>query len=305
MDSTPDAPHGPSDLVDRIIEGFDTAPYEMAIGGGEPTCHPDFPSILERCRQKGTVPSYTTSGLPLDDDVVAATNRYVGSVAMSYHPHQGLEWFERRIEDLRSKLEVPLHVHLVATDDVAQHLHDLIELRSRKALFDEIVLLAYYPMGRGGYDDVMSPSTYGEALPEAIKKAQTDDISVSFSEGLLPYFLSRQDELDKDLSYSMRSEGAFSCFVDMKGRMYPSSFSERYHQDTSYVTGSVLEDPSQKLWDHLGVPYRSEGNNCMHCHYRNVCSQPDFTHYLQCHYSEINGGIEAMESDHKRPEEAP
>lgn len=41
-----------------IIDGFDQPPYQIAIGGGEPTSHPDFPYILRTARQRGTVPNW-------------------------------------------------------------------------------------------------------------------------------------------------------------------------------------------------------------------------------------------------------
>ena len=39
------------DLVEKILTGFDTPPYQIAIGGGEPTTHPDFIHILKRARE--------------------------------------------------------------------------------------------------------------------------------------------------------------------------------------------------------------------------------------------------------------
>lgn len=291
MDSTKDSPHGPSDLIDTIIEGFDQPPYEMAIGGGEPTLHPDFPEILRRCREEEVVPSYTTAGVNLDDEVLEATNEYVGGVAMSYHPHLGLEWFEERFQALQEALTVPLHVHLVATEDVVEHFHDLMDIHEDHGPF-EIVLLGYYPQGRGEYDQIMSKETYSRDLPLAIEQAQERDIGLSFSESMLPYFLSRP-ELGLNLDFAMRSEGYFSCYVDMEGRMSYSSFAEEGAKSNK----TVYEKSSQELWANLKTPYDAEGKNCRNCKQNAVCSQPDFTHYLQCAYSEVNGGEEKMKED--------
>src|SRR3990170_2082192 len=46
QDSTPDQAHAPFALVERVFDGLDQAPYQMALGGGEPTEHPELPAIL-------------------------------------------------------------------------------------------------------------------------------------------------------------------------------------------------------------------------------------------------------------------
>lgn len=291
QDSTHDDEHGRSDLIDQLIAGFDHPPYEIAIGGGEPTQHPDFARILKRCWEAGSVPSYTTSGIPPGDDVIEATNAYCGSVAMSYHSHLGWEWFRQRFQRLRDQLEVPMHVHLVATRDVVEHLDDLIEFYDQAGPF-EIVLLAYYPQGRGDMSQIMPKSVYQDELPERIRRIQQKRIPFSFSEGLIPYVLSRPD-LELNYGQIIRSEGYFSCYVDADGHMAYSSFAD---EDAKTET-TIWEEPSQKLWDLLQTPRQSNGPSCQMCKHRPVCGVPHETHYLQCAYSEVNGGLDQMEAN--------
>ena len=50
------------DHVSRVLKSFDPVPYQVAIGGGEPTAHPDFPAILHDARELDCVPTFTSHG---------------------------------------------------------------------------------------------------------------------------------------------------------------------------------------------------------------------------------------------------
>lgn len=65
--------------------------FQVALGGGNPNQHPEFPEILRITREDfGIVPNYTTNGRGLTPDVISATARYVGAVAVSaYAPKLG------------------------------------------------------------------------------------------------------------------------------------------------------------------------------------------------------------------------
>lgn len=63
--------------------------FQVALGGGNPNQHPDFIDILRLTREDyGIVPNYTTNGRGLTDEVLEATQRYCGAVAVSaYAPY--------------------------------------------------------------------------------------------------------------------------------------------------------------------------------------------------------------------------
>jgi MoaA/NifB/PqqE/SkfB family radical SAM enzyme len=281
QDSKPNLPHGHTDLVETILKGFETVPYQIAIGGGEPTQHPDFPHILRKARELGTVPNYTTAGFRMTPEIVAATNEVCGGVAMTYHSFKGLDWFKDHYKRLKDQLRVKLNVHLIADKNVSKNLRDLADAQDELGHLS-VVLLAYYPdVGRATVDKLMTRTTYMKTFPAAITYARGKAVDISFSEGLLAYFLSRP-ELGINTQFAMRSEGVFSCYIDPRGRMSHSSF------DSPHSKGqTVFETTSQNLWEHLyGGHSEPSGEACLeNCRLRGQCSTPSDSHYLICAFA--------------------
>jgi MoaA/NifB/PqqE/SkfB family radical SAM enzyme len=283
QDSKPESEHAPKELVETILKGFDQPPYQIAIGGGEPTLHPDFPYILQTARELGTVPNYTTAGDKMSQRVIKATNEYCGGVAMTYYSFKGIDWFVEHYRKLRENLKVQVNVHLIANKDVAKNLQDFVERREVLGPLN-LVLLAYYPeVGRATMDQLLTKQVYMRALPEAIKAAQKADFKIAFSEGMLPYFLSRP-ELKVNTSFAMPSEGRFSCYFDPRGRISDSSF-----QPPGDKKPTVYEQRSQEMWDGLwSYRGRPGGDACYGCDYNRQCSVPDQFHYLSCAFASHN-----------------
>jgi MoaA/NifB/PqqE/SkfB family radical SAM enzyme len=60
---------------------------QVALGGGNPNQHPNFCEILRITREEyGIVPSYTTNGRGLTQDVIESSRKYCGAVAVSAYP---------------------------------------------------------------------------------------------------------------------------------------------------------------------------------------------------------------------------
>lgn len=90
-------------------------PFQVAIGGsGEATLHPDFIKVLELFHQLGIVPNYTTNGMHLSDDIVEATKKYCGGVALTLHRHLEKHW-RNGIQTL-SNNSIKTNVHIVVSD---------------------------------------------------------------------------------------------------------------------------------------------------------------------------------------------
>lgn len=63
---------------------------QIALGGGNPNQHPDFSEIIKLTREEfNIVPSFTTNGRGLSEDVLVASKKYCGAVAVSaYDPFE-------------------------------------------------------------------------------------------------------------------------------------------------------------------------------------------------------------------------
>lgn len=107
-------------VVDRIHSFFggmqlEQRPYQVALGGsGEPTMHPDFAKVLEAFKSLQITPNYTTNGMHMTDEVLEATVKYSGGVALTLHKHLERHW-RKAIEKLL-ELKVRTNVHIVVSD---------------------------------------------------------------------------------------------------------------------------------------------------------------------------------------------
>jgi hypothetical protein len=202
---------------------------------------------------------------------------------MTYHSFKGFDWFKEHYKKLRDQLKVKLNIHLITDKDVAKNLRDLVKARDELGPLS-VILLAYYPdVGRGNLDGLMTRTTYTRDLPEAITYARATSVDIAFSEGLLPYFLSRP-ELGVNTSFAMRSEGVFSGYFDQTGRMSTSSFDP---PDERCKT--AFNEPSQKLWEELySGQNEPDGEPCYACKFRKRCSSPSNYHYLVCKFAPQN-----------------
>lgn len=282
QDSKPRRDHAPAELVETALKGFEVAPYQVAIGGGEPTGHPDFPDILRSARALGTVPNYTTAGHIFKTAVIDATNEVCGGVALTYHSFKGFDWFKKTYRKWREALKVQFNVHLIADKNVVKNLTDLVEFQEELGHPLSIILLAYYPdVGRADSSLLMPRSLYTYDFPEALKKALASGMKIAFSEGLLPFFLSRP-EIGVDTTYAMAAEGRYSCYIGPKGHMSHSSFSAGEYGKTIY------EASAQKLWEGLHVYNQPSGGPCYECVKQDVCSTPSDHHHLICAYASHN-----------------
>jgi hypothetical protein len=294
MDSRPGFSHAPFRLFETVFSGLDFAPYQIAIGGGEPTLHPELPEILKFIRGKGTVPNYTTAGYKWRKDVIDATNEYCGGVALSYHPHKGLDYFLTTFRKWREALKVQLNVHVIADKNGAKSLRELLDaFTSTPGLSPamlSLVLLAYHPqIGRASLTSLMPKSVYMVDFPNEIKRAVALGAKVAFSEGLLPFFFSRP-ELGLDLRFVSAMEGSFSCFVDDKGNVTLSSFNEpdtgRWAKERNLYTQRF-----QDIWNtRIEAPYGPGGASCYECAYSEAqrCVAPHDTLLFMCAWEPHN-----------------
>jgi organic radical activating enzyme len=279
MNSKPRLKHGSTDLVETILLGFKHVPYQIAIGGGEPTMHPELPAILRGARELGTVPNYTTNGKHLSPALIKATNEFCGGVAMTYHEHKGFDWFRERYQEIRTALTCQVNVHLLADRNVGRTLDELIRLSDEMPQPINLVLLAYDPeVGRAKPDRLMTRTTYTRTLPKGIKRALGHGMPIAFSEGLLPYFLSRP-EIGINTKFATAAEGVFSCYFDSRGRIFPSSFKTWDIREDK----TALQVDSQQLWNEMHrYGHYNGGESCYDCPHETQCSTSNDVAYFIC-----------------------
>ena len=135
-------------------------PFQIAIGGaGESTLHPDWIPFVKKVNELGIVPNYTTNGMHLSDEILEATEKYCGGVAVSYHPHIK-KVFSKAIEKL-SSIDTILNVHVILGDK--KSFDDLKEIFEKyKKVIKYFVVLPYQAAGRAKESKIDVEDTWSE-----------------------------------------------------------------------------------------------------------------------------------------------
>lgn len=84
--STTQGKHAPKEEVEWLMSALaELGVFEVALGGGEPTLHPEFFDFLGAIRRRGIVPNFTTRNLGwlTEPEKVKAVEENVGAIAMS------------------------------------------------------------------------------------------------------------------------------------------------------------------------------------------------------------------------------
>ena len=104
-----------------ITQAKNTGVFQIALGGGNPNQHPHFNDILRMIREASIVPSYTTNGDGLSEDILVATKTYCGAMAVSlYEPYNAYDYILKRIHSMGIKC----NVHIILKTDTIDMLTD-------------------------------------------------------------------------------------------------------------------------------------------------------------------------------------
>ncbi len=98
-------------IIDRLAE---MNVLTIALGGGEPLLHPEWPAIAHYARMRGIVPNVTTNGLLMDASI-AERCRIFGCIHVSCHHPSELSRLTETVRFLRNaRIETGLNVLVTA-----------------------------------------------------------------------------------------------------------------------------------------------------------------------------------------------
>lgn len=240
---------------------------QIALGGGNPNQHPDFSNILQitRC-EYGIVPSYTTNGRGLTDEIIESSNKYCGAVAVSAYPPY-IE-FEKAIQKLTSN-KIKTNIHFILDKDSIQTaIKWLKEPPEFLAKINAITFLNYKPLGRiEKSNGLLNESDklnlfFDEIQNDHPFKIGFDSCCVS---GLVSYTHT------SPIFYDGCDAGRFSMFISEDLLAYPCSFMINTFQGNSLRSNNLLE-----IWtkgsEFIKIRNRNLTNKCKNCNKREICS---------------------------------
>lgn len=216
--------HASSDSIISLAEDLHLLKvFEVAIGGGEPTLHPDFPAIIEAFHHAGIVANFSTRNANWLRDPRIARRILDSCGAFGYSARS-----EQEIRDVKMMLEyngygpekVNIHLVLGVFDD--WELEQMLRQTGECGL--NTTLLRFKPVGRGAK---FQPKRFSNWLQVVKKLAKDRDwkakigidtpLAAEFEQQL------KQAEIPEWL-YETR-EGGFSCYIDLtRDQIGPSSY---------------------------------------------------------------------------------
>jgi radical SAM protein with 4Fe4S-binding SPASM domain len=240
---------------------------QIALGGGNPSQHPDFVRILRSTRDEfGIVPSYTTNGRGLTNEVLAASRAVCGAVAVSaYEPFRESTVAIRRCVDAG----IRTNVHFVL--DIASIRTAAAWLESAPSFLDGInavVFLTYKPVGRGSrMEKLLCPN---DRLRDflAVATESKHPFKIGFDSCLvagLAAFTAVHPQY-----YDACEAARFSMFISETLHMYPCSFMESTHRGTSIHESRIAEEwRNGRLFTGIRSTLRS--GRCPECRFAGIC----------------------------------
>lgn len=210
-----------SDYEEVIRQARDMHVFQVALGGGNPNQHPDFPEMLRLTRRRyGIVPNYTTNGRGLSQAVLKASAEFCGAVAVSaYAPYSETS---EAVEQLRAH-GVRTNIHFMLT---SRSVDTAIEWLRRPPDFvtgaNAIVFLNYKPVGR--YADERLLLNRSSRLAEFFQLATSGrrPYRIGFDTCTITG-LARLGNAP-EVSLEGCDAGRFSMFVSERLEVYPCSF---------------------------------------------------------------------------------
>lgn len=228
---------------------------QIAIGGGEPTLHPEFIDILKMTREAGIVPNYSTNGDCITNPIIDATAKYCGAMAISIYDDIN---FYKPIVDALSTKKIRINLHCILTKD---KLDNYISLLSNPPEWlnkiNAIIFLNYKPTN-GNHN-----LTLNNADQSKVKLFFDIILSVKFCsigfDTCTASFIEHYTNIDKSL-FDFCESARRSAYINENLDVFPCSFYKGI--------GSNLREVSlESIWtkDKLFIIHRNQLELCYGC----------------------------------------
>lgn len=213
---------------------------EVALGGGEPTMHPDFVNILKEFRSNQIVPNFTTKTLAWakkNPEIVEICGSFAVSVENVNEVEKNIQLYKTfvpffiqnaELKDVKSKMNFQ---YVMGTTPLEQ-LNKILKHLSTDSEKYPITLLGYKENGRG--KDVV-PHNYDNWIDVVKKyKGLLDGGYIKIDTALAAQSKDILEKYKVSKNSYHTSEGLYSMYIDaLKMNMYPSSYIG-LHKETSF-----------------------------------------------------------------------
>ena len=252
-----------NDVENVVKQAKDAGVLQIALGGGNPNQHPHFVDVLRIVRDNGIVPSYTSNGEGLTDDILEATKKYCGAMALSlYYPYERYDQIVERI----SGMGIKLNLHVILKSDTIELLTEWF--KEPPTLFSHInavIVLNYKPIN-GSRDLMVKDVGRLNAFYESASACKS--VKIGFDSCCISGIVKWMNV--PEVLIESCEAARFSCFISEDMKMYPCSFmvSQGWFGDLRKESLFDIWRNNEyfKKFREVGVPER-----CTGCRYAEVC----------------------------------
>lgn len=191
---------------------------QVALGGGNPNQHPQFTRILQKTRDHNIVPSYTTNGQGMTDEIYAVTKQLCGAMAVSwYEPYTEAQEVIKQacaygikvnIHFMLNKLSLPQAMELMEKHS------DLLES------VNAVVFLNYKPVHSSDELCLMDGKEIKDFF-ESVKNIK--NCKIGFDSCMISFLPLMGDGLLKE-TVDFCEAARFSAYISENLLLYPCSF---------------------------------------------------------------------------------
>ena len=241
--------------------------FQVALGGGNPNQHPDFCEILRLTREKYyIVPSYTTNGRGLTDEVLFASKKYCGAVAVSAYPPY--EETESAIE-LLNRYGIRTNIHFVLDCNSIETAIGWLE--NPPEYFDMLnafIFLNYKPVGRG--NDCSLLLKHSDKLDKffTLATCHAHKFKIGFDSCMASGLATFTNV--SSIFFDGCESGRFSMFISEDMKMYPCSFMAIDYEGIKITEDNILAEwRNSQLF--RKIRDKITNNSCRNCKHTNIC----------------------------------
>lgn len=273
--------HMALDDYKRVIDqAAEMKTFQVALGGGNPNQHPNFIEILEYTASKGIVPNYTTNGRGLRDEILNATRKYCGAVAVSaYPPYNETAATIKKLISHNIKTNVHFIVDADSIDTAIDWLNQPPEYLTG---INAIIFLNYKPSGRKVFEEKLLRNS--ARLDEFFKLATSSNrkLKVGFDACCVSGVFARTNANTSMVDAC--DAGRFSMYVSEDLTVYPCSFQSGLAKGELLDENTTLLDIWTKSQNMNTFRNYFSSDRCGRCNHRSTCMNgcPLFNDLVVC-----------------------
>lgn len=238
--------------------------FQIAIGGGNPNQHPDFIEILKYTYENGIVPSYTTNGIGLTNEILKATEQYCGAVAISAH-NQDIE-LKNKIAEIK-EYKIKLNIHFVLSSQSIERAIDWLQyMPNLLENINAIIFLNYKPVNASSEYLLRNNNDidlFFKLISELKGKIKIGFDSCSIS-GIAEYMKTNPIFIESC------EASRFSAFISEDLKMYPCSF-----MVNTELYGDLNKEKLIDIWQNnrnfKNFRYKLSNVDCFDCPKIDIC----------------------------------